>query len=89
MKPWLTQAWELLRDVGMTCFGGWIIYRQVAGTSASFWLTCFGGVLMIPAARANFVPLLLHAIGQLSSISPSSGELPPGSSSPPEVGTGE
>ena len=90
MKPWL-KAWELLRDLGLTGFGGWIIYRQVYSMSASVPLIILGGALMVPAARANIAALLpaLLGTGESSSTSPPPAELPPGRSSTREAGTGE
>lgn len=90
MSKWL-KAWELLRDVGMTAFGGWIIYRQVYAANASVPLILLGGALMVPAARANVLALLPILLGtaESSSSSPPAGELPSAPSSPREEGTGE
>ena len=88
MKSWLTQSWELLRDVGLTGYGAWIIYRQVYAPSVSVPLIILAGALMVPAARANILALLLRGSGESSSSSPPPAELPPGPS-PQEAGTGE
>lgn len=88
MSPWL-RAWELLRDVGLTGFGAWIIYRQVYSPSVSVPLIIVGGALMVPAARANILALLVRGTGESSSSPPPSGELPAGPSSRQEAGTGE
>lgn len=88
MNPWL-RAWELLRDVGLTGYGAWIIYRQVTSPSVSVPLIILGGALMVPAARANILALLVRGTGESSPSSSPPGELPPGHSSRPEGGTGE
>ncbi len=88
MNPWL-RAWEVLRDVGLTGFGAWIIWRQVDAMTVSVPLVILGGALMVPAARANILALLVHAAGESSSSPPSSGELPSAPSSHREAGTGE
>ena len=90
MKSW-PKAWEALRDVGLTGFGAWIIWRQVYAPSPSVPLIILGGALMVPAARANIAALLPILLGT-SEPSPSSSSpqaLPPGHSSPQEEGTGE
>jgi len=89
MKSWL-RAWEPLRDVGLTGFGAWIIWRQVYAPSPSVPLIILGGALMVPAARANIAALLPILLGTSES-SPSSSSpqaQPPGPSSHQE-GTGE
>lgn len=88
MKSWL-RLWELLRDVGMTGYGAWIIYRQVYSLNVSVPLIIVGGALMVPAARANILALLLRGTGESSLSSPPPPEPPSAASSPPEVGTGE
>ena len=89
MKSWL-RAWELLRDVGLTGFGAWIIWRQVYSPSVSVPLIILGGGLMVPAARANIAALLpiLLGTGESSSSSPPPAELP-SPRSHREGGTGE
>ena len=93
MKSWpkaLRAAWEVVRDVGMTGFGAWIIYRQVlSAPNVSVPLIILGGTLMIPAARANVLALLLHGTGESSSSSAPPPEPPSASSSHQEAGTGE
>lgn len=88
MKSWI-KVWELLRDVGMTGFGAWIIYRQVYSLNVSVPLLIIGGALMVPAARANILALLLHATGESSSSPEPPGDRPSAPSSHREVGTGE
>ncbi len=88
MNPW-PRAGEVLRDVGLTGFGAWIIWRQVDAMTVSVPLVILGGALMVPAARANILALLVHAAGESSSSPPSSGELPSAPSSHREAGTGE
>jgi len=90
MKSW-PKAWEALRDVGLTGFGAWIIWRQVYAPSPSVPLIILGGALMVPAARANIAALLpiLLGTGESSSSSSSPPGLPPGPSSHQEGGTGE
>ena len=87
MNPWL-RAWELLRDVGMTGYGAWIIWRQVVGMNVSIPLLVVGAALMVPAARANILALLSAAGGSSSSL-PAPGEPPSPPSSRQEAGTGE
>ena len=90
MKSWF-KVWEPLRDVGLTGFGAWIIWRQVYAPSPSVPLIILGGALMVPAARANIAALLpiLLGTGESSSSSSSPQALPPGPSSHQEAGTGE
>lgn len=88
MNPWL-KAWELIRDVGLTGYGAWIIYRQVYSLSVSIPLIILGGALMVPAARANILALLVRGTGESSSSSPPPPE-PPSAPSPHRgAGTGE
>lgn len=92
MNPWLKaweKGWSVIRDIGLTGYGAWIIWRQVYATSVSVPLVILGGALMVPAARANILALLVHAAGESSSSPPSSGELPSAPSSHREAGTGE
>ena len=90
MNPWL-RAWEALRDVGLTGFGAWIIWRQTYAPSASVPLIIVGGALMVPAARANIAALLPILLGtpESSSSSPPPSALPSAPSSHQEGGTGE
>lgn len=90
MKSWI-KLWEGLRDVGLTGFGAWIIWRQVYAPSASVPLIILGGALMVPAARANIAALLPILLGtpESSSSSPPPPGLPSGHSSTREGGTGE
>jgi len=91
MKSWsLEKAWSAVRDVGLTGFGAWIIYRQVYSMSVSIPLIIVGAGLMVPAARANIAALLpiLLGTGESSASSPPPGDLPSGHSSHQE-GTGE
>jgi len=89
MKSWL-KAWEPLRDVGLTGFGAWIIWRQVYTASPSVPLIILGGALMVPAARANIAALLPILLGtsEHSPSSPSPQALPQARSSDQER-TGE
>ena len=88
MNPWL-RAWEVLRDVGLTGYGAWIIWRQVYSLNVSIPLIILGGALMVPAARANILALLLHGTGESSSSSPPPPEPPSAASSPQGAVTGE
>ena len=88
MNPWL-KAWELVRDVGLTGYGAWIIYRQVYSMSVSIPLIILGGALMVPAARANILALLVHATGESSSSSLPPPEPPSAASSHQGEATGE
>ncbi len=92
MNPWLKaweKGWSVIRDIGLTGYGAWIIWRQVYATSPYIPLIILGGALMVPAARANILALLVHATGESPSSSSSPGELPSEPSSHQEAGTGE
>lgn len=88
MKSWL-RAWEVLRDVGLTGYGAWIIYRQVYSLNVSIPLIILGGALMVPAARANILALLVRGTGESSSSLPPPPGPPSAGSSPQGAGTGE
>jgi hypothetical protein len=86
---WLTILWELLRDVGMTGFGVWIIWTQVERPDPNGTLLAVALVCIAPAARSA-VTTVLSGPGS-SSESSRRPTVPPSSSSssPPSEGTRE
>lgn len=87
---WLSIAWQLVRDVGMTGFGVWIIWTQVERPDPNGTLLAVALVCIAPAARSA-VTTVLSGPGSSSESSPPHAEpLPPSSpSSPPAEGTHE
>jgi hypothetical protein len=78
---WLQTAWSLLRDIGLTGFGIWIIYKQVESLSPNAALLVVALGCIAPAARSA-VATILSAPGSSSESPPLHAE-PPSSSSPP------
>lgn len=81
---WLQKAWALLRDVGLTGFGIWVIYKQVESVSPNAALLVVALGCIAPAARSA-VATILSGPGPLSESLPLQEE-PHSSSSPPEGG---
>jgi hypothetical protein len=71
----------LLRDVGLTGFGVWIIYKQVESLEPNAALLVVALGCIAPAARSA-VAAILSAPGSSSESSPSHAELPSSPSSP-------
>jgi len=71
----------LLRDVGLTGFGVWIIYKQVESLEPNAALLVVALGCIAPAARSA-VATILSAPGSSSESSPSHPELPSSPSSP-------
>lgn len=78
---WAQTAWMLLRDVGLTGFGMWVIYTQVEAASPNAALLVVALGCLAPAARSAVAAILS---GPGASSEPSHPqEEPPSSSSPP------
>lgn len=71
---WLTTAWQLARDILLTCTGLALIISQVGAHSPSPELIVAGLTLTVPAAAT-------HAVQVLSGPSHGTGHGQPGSSS--------
>jgi hypothetical protein len=84
---WLQTAWMLLRDVGLTGFGIWVIWKQVEAVSPNDALLVVALGCLAPAARSA-VAAILSGPGPLSESLPPQEEQP-SHSSPPGGGTGE
>jgi len=69
---WLTRLGRAFRDVVLTGFGLWVIYRQVLAPAPSVWLIFTGLALASPAAAERLRRII--ASGNGPSGSPS---LPP------------
>lgn len=77
---WLSTAWTLLRDIGLTGFGVWIIWKQVETVNPNAALLVVALGCIAPAARSA-VATILSAPGS-SLESPHPQEQPPSSSLP-------
>ena len=85
---WLQTAWRLVRDVGLTGLGGWVVYKQVYAAEPSTPLLIFSAACFWPAARSAVITVL-SGPGS-SSESPAPAAEPPSPSLPAERGgTGE
>jgi hypothetical protein len=84
---WLSILWQLIRDIGLTGFGVWVIWKQVYQPEPSAALLVVALGCITPAARAAAMSVL-SGPGS-SSESPPPQEEPPSPSSPPGGGTGE
>lgn len=51
-------VWQSFRDVALTGFGGWIIWKQAYSEAPSGYLIFVGVALMVPSARAALVSIL-------------------------------
>jgi len=81
VRAW-AQAWELIRDVGLTGFGIYLVALQSFSAHPSDALILAGVGLAVPAVRGNLKALLGGSSGGPSSRpSPGSGPAPPPSSS--------
>jgi hypothetical protein len=78
---WLLTAWQLVRDIGLTSLGAWLLVTQSQSQHADSTLIWVAYGLLLPAAGSHIAALLSSVIGsgQLPS-SPRSSE----SSSTPE-----
>lgn len=84
---WVQTAWTLLRDIGLTGFGMWIIYKQVESVSPNAALLVVALGCIAPAARSA-VATILSVPGESSESPPPHAEQP-SSSLPPAGGAGE
>jgi hypothetical protein len=85
---WAQTTWMLLRDVGLTGFGMWIIYTQVEAASPNAALLVVALGCIAPAARSAVATILSGPAS--SSESPALPEGQHSHSSPAEEGgTGE
>jgi hypothetical protein len=84
---WAQTAWTLLRDVGLTGFGMWVIYTQVESMSPNAALLVVALGCIAPAARSA-VATILSAPGSSSESlqSPEEPRSPHSTSSPPDGG---
>ena len=83
---WLSILWQLTRDVGLTGFGAWIIWKQVYAPQPDPTLLLVALGCMSPAAKSA-VAAILSGPG-LSSESPQRHSEPPPPSSPKDGGDG-
>jgi hypothetical protein len=79
--------WSLLRDIGLTGFGVWIVYKQVESVSPNAALLVVALGCIAPAARSA-VATILSGPGSLSESQPPHAESP-SSSLPPGGGAVE
>ena len=86
---WLTILWELLRDVGMTGFGVWVIWTQVERSDPNGTLLAVALVCIAPAARSAVTTVLSGPGSSSESSPPPSGPPSPSSPSRPPGGTRE
>lgn len=84
---WAQTAWTLLRDIGLTGFGVWIIYKQVESLSPNAALLVVALGCIAPAARSAVATILSEPGVSLESPRPQEGQ--PSSSLPPGGGAGE
>jgi hypothetical protein len=85
---WLSILWQLMRDVLLTSFGVWIIWKEVEAAVPNTALLVVALGCIAPAARTA-VATILSGPGS-SSESPAPQEELPSPPSPPEGGgTGE
>jgi len=78
---WAQTAWTLLRDVGLTGFGVWIVYKQVESLSPNAALLVVALGCIAPAARSA-VATILSGPASSSESPPLHAEPPSPSSSP-------
>ena len=55
---WLQILWQLMRDVGLTGFGVWVIWRQVEAPDPNGALLAVALVCIAPAARSAVTTVL-------------------------------
>jgi hypothetical protein len=84
---WYQILWQLTRDVGLTGFGVWVIWKQVEAPVPDTALLVVALGCITPAARSA-VATILSGPGS-SSESPHQPEEPSSESSPPGDGTHE
>ena len=79
---WLKALGRFLRDVVLTGFGLWVIYRQVLAATPNVWLIFTGLALASPAAAERLRRMLVSGNG------PSGSPLPPPPPAPSPVSPG-
>lgn len=84
---WVQTAWTLLRDVALTGFGIWIVWKQVETVNPNAALLVVALGCIAPAARSA-VATILSGPGPLSESLPLQEEQPSPSSSPGPEGGG-
>lgn len=83
---WLSIAWELIRDVVLTGFGVWVIWKQVYQPVPNAGLLVVALGCITPAARSA-VATVLSGPGSSSASSHRQPEQPSEPSPPPGGGT--
>jgi hypothetical protein len=81
---WVSVGWQLIRDIGLTGFGVWVIWTQVYQPAPSAALLVVALGCIAPAARAAAISVL-SGPGS-SSQSPAPQEEPPSPPSQQEEG---
>jgi hypothetical protein len=84
---WAQILWQLIRDVALTGFGVWIIWKQAEAADPNGALLAVALVCIAPAARSA-VTTVLSGPGSSSGSRLPPAE-PPSPSSPPEEGADE
>lgn len=79
---WWQTAWQVLRDVGLTGTGVYLMVSQVGAASPSPYVIFGGLALIFPAARAHVTALLSGLSVPPGTGEPSSPPAPPAPSSP-------
>jgi len=85
---WAQTAWALLRDVGLTGFGVWVIWKQVESLDPNAALLVVALGCIAPAARSA-VATILSEPGSSSESSPPHSESLSSSSPSPSAGTAD
>jgi len=75
---WLLTAWQLVRDIGLTSLGGWLLVSQSQSPHPDNTTQWIAYGLLLPAAGSHVAALLSSIIGsgQLPSSGPSSPSSP-------------
>lgn len=79
---WFQILWQLMRDVALTGFGVWVIWKQVYQAQPNTTLLLVALTCITPAARAAVISIL-SGPGSSSESPEPHGEPPSPSSSPP------
>lgn len=83
---WLSILWQLMRDVGLTGFGVWVIWKQVEDAAPNTALLVVALGCIAPAARTAVTTILSGPGSSSESPAPHSEQPPPPS---PQEATGE
>jgi hypothetical protein len=84
---WVSILWQLMRDVGLTGLGMWVIWKQAESPDPNGTLLAVALACIVPAARSA-VTTILSGPGS-SSEPPQEPQEPPSRSSSPGGGTDE